>query len=183
MPTGKDSPIFSRGCVLYLIAWVVLGLLAWGLWKSIPRSPVGTSTQTQMKALEISLKAYWEHYDGSLLAVSGVPARDDIEVTHRILNPLMADTSEFNPELMRFLNLKRATSGKDGAWKDESGHWQLRDEWGTAIRMRFSEADEQPSPRDPSEMLTAKYILWSAGPDKDFSTWEDNVTSWKVGSQ
>lgn len=179
MSGTKESPFLSRGSVLSLIAWVVVALAAWGLWKSVPRSPRGTRDQAQMKALEIALKAYLVHYNGCLLAATGAPAKADIEVAHRILSPLIADSSEFNPEMIRFLDPTTARSEKGGAWKDASGHWQLRDEWGTVFRMRFSGIDEQPSPRDPSDVLSAKYILWSAGPDRDFSTWEDNVTSWK----
>lgn len=59
------------------------------------------------------------------------------------------------------------------------GHPQILDYWGTPFQIRI-DANGDKKVIDPRTGLpiTKECILWSAGPDRDFATWEDNISIW-----
>lgn len=71
--------------------------------------------------------------------------------------------------------------GKGGLLRDDGGgqQMQLRDPWGGyRIRSDSDGGGKIVNPEEPAgERITSGVILYSAGPDQDFGTWEDNVTS------
>jgi hypothetical protein len=65
------------------------------------------------------------------------------------------------------------------------GEFGLYDPWGQTYQVVLdTDYDEQIENPEPGlkgeEMLKSSFIVWSAGPDGDFDTWEDNICSWKL---
>jgi len=65
---------------------------------------------------------------------------------------------------------------------DAEGEGILLDPWGRSYRVRldtdYDNLVENPDPDDPERILPESILVWSAGPDGDFDTWEDNVKTW-----
>ncbi len=74
----------------------------------------------------------------------------------------------------------------NGLFLDEATrHYGLVDTWGTPYRIRLDTNNDKtvlnPNPDQVAEGRTAisKYVLvWSAGRDRDWHTWDDNPMSW-----
>lgn len=175
------------GCIVSAV--LVLGLLA---WFSIP---TGSHTprkwdaerlqaKTAMKGLEIALAGFQTEYNVPITNKLGFKESEDHPVDEVLLRPLMAAESELNPRKIRFYDPPESKKGKNGLWRDPSGspRIQLRDPWGGLYRIRIdSDGDGKiVNPEDPAgERISSGVITYSAGPDQDFDTWKDNVTSWK----
>ena len=59
----------------------------------------------------------------------------------------------------------------------------LVDSWGNPFRV-VVDGNGDGSVADPSvpeSVVAEEFIVYSAGPDGDFSTWGDNITTWKDG--
>ncbi|MEM6917152.1 MAG: hypothetical protein AAF491_11360 [Verrucomicrobiota bacterium] len=56
----------------------------------------------------------------------------------------------------------------------------LWDTWGNQflVRMDTDYDNRVLSPEDPVQLIPDSVLVWSAGPDGDFSTWKDNVKTW-----
>ena len=57
----------------------------------------------------------------------------------------------------------------------------IRDRQGHLYRLQFDwNGDRQiPNPSAPGTLINSRAIVYSAGPDGDYTTWKDNLTSWK----
>ncbi|RBP45832.1 hypothetical protein DES53_102214 [Roseimicrobium gellanilyticum] len=67
---------------------------------------------------------------------------------------------------------------KGGGYSPEPG---LVDVWGTkgyVVILDYDGDKEIADPEHPNAKITASALIYSAGPDGDFSTWKDNVKSW-----
>ena len=57
------------------------------------------------------------------------------------------------------------------------------DPWGTPFEYQVDlDGDGQcahPYEESETALIPGRVIVWSAGPDKEYATWEDNVTSWE----
>ncbi len=57
------------------------------------------------------------------------------------------------------------------------------DPWGMPFEYQVDlDGDGQcahPNEESETALIPGRVIVWSAGPDKDYATWEDNVTSWE----
>jgi len=57
------------------------------------------------------------------------------------------------------------------------------DPWGMPFEYQVDlDGDGQcahPYEESETALIPGRVIVWSAGPDKDYATWEDNVTSWE----
>lgn len=67
-----------------------------------------------------------------------------------------------------------------GLGKNDSGLRELWDPWGNHYRVRL-DTNGDGKVADPSgreEFITRSIIVWSAGKDGDFETWNDNLRTW-----
>jgi len=54
------------------------------------------------------------------------------------------------------------------------------DPWGNAFEYQVDENRDGVIPEpDTGDSLRAGVIAWSAGPDGDYDTWEDNIKGWE----
>jgi len=63
---------------------------------------------------------------------------------------------------------------------DETGA-TFYDQWGNLYRIR-TDLDGDGRVPDPSGSgeIEETLLVWSAGPDGDFDTWEDNIKTWET---
>ena len=84
-----------------------------------------------------------------------------------------------------FYTDKAAKPMEDGRFRrgvtlKPDGSGELWDPWGNFYRVRFdSNGDgEIENPEAPGTFLPESILIWSAGKDGNFETWEDNVKTW-----
>lgn len=175
------------------IIWTVLVMLvALGLLASlaIPVSsdhPICAKTMqanATMQGIVWSLVAYREEYNR--LPVEAVTGTDE-NVWQRtqgtILETLMANNLKTNPSKIRFYDPLIAKNHCNGIYEDAHGALILVDPWGEPYYyiMDLNGDGKVPNPDPRSNhsqpFLKRPIIIFSAGPDRDPNTWDDNVLS------
>lgn len=185
-PPSKSA--FIRVVILFL---VVLSIVAGFFTLRATREATVTKAQrlqsrVSMKSLEIAMKGYDTEYGefngpATFGPRMGYSENADSVVEGRALRVLFGEDPELNSRKVRFFDPPSAKEKKLGIWQDESGSWHFADPWGHPYRVRVdANADGTiPDPEKPGGSLAGKYHFYSAGPDGDPTTWNDNVTSWK----
>ncbi len=142
-------------------------------------------TKTAIKGLEIAMKGFEVEYGRAL----GKTLGDKVGLTEAhdslaegdLLATLMHLSTTHNPRKVRFYDPPPAKGQVNGVWFDATGVARLSDPWGSPYRVRADLNGDGliPDPAIPGATVHAQYIICSAGPDKDPTTWRDNVASWK----
>ncbi len=89
-----------------------------------------------------------------------------------------------NKKEIQFCEFKAARNHQDGIWQDGKD-WVLSDPWGQEYQIildtdndgHVANPDIRESGRVPT--IPLKIGIFSAGPDGDPATWDDNIKSWK----
>lgn len=161
-----------------MVALLVAAIIGW--INLSPRTHK-LQTKTMMKAIEIALKGYQTEYNRCLLVEMQLPGDQNLVFEGEILSALMAESTKYNPRKVRFFDPTVARRKKGGAWRDEFGTWQYRDDMGNQIMIRY-DADQDGKTTDPDDskiQVEAPYLLFTAGLDRDLSSTRDNLKSWQ----
>lgn len=178
---------FPKGCVIALIVSGVLALIAIPVIAILASLAMPAMNQTLRKAKEArvhstmaELSAATANYQVEYRKFPVETSGEDVtlESRGRFLAALSGDPSEAGSE---GLNPRQVTfyvplSSRSHSPEDH-GQW---DPWGNLYLIRI-DADYDNQVIDPSTgtPVTRSVIIWSAGPDGDFDTWEDNLKSWE----
>lgn len=141
-------------------------------------------TKTMMAGLTIATGGYQTEY----LRLPIIPNSDStfIESRGSLIAALLAEADTNNPRKIKFFDPPLSKNGRGGAAKNAANEWELRDPWGNFYRILLDvDGDGKiPNParatsEDESETISNNILIYSAGPDGDFSTWKDNIRSWE----
>jgi hypothetical protein len=153
-------------------------------YNDILRKMKEVEARTMDQTLVNSISSYFAEYNKYPLPAdygSGVGA---LRTDEQLIGALLATDPLMNPKRIRFLpDLKDATATGINGLKVSDDAATIVDPWGEEYHVIF-DADyngeiPNPNPSDPAKILYQKVLIFSSGPDKDPSTWEDNVTSWQ----
>lgn len=141
--------------------------------------------RSEMKGLEIGIKCYRTEY--LRLPAVALDDKTPVETRGQILSILLAEDEKLNPRKVVFWEpMPNPWRNRSGANKTPSGGWELRDTWGNFYRILLDMDYDGviPNPAkgtksDEPDALSTDVILYSAGPDGDFTTWHDNFRSWQ----
>lgn len=166
--------------VCVLAASLMLLVIAAVAWITLFPRTHKLQTKTMMKGIEIALKAYQTEYNRCLLDEMQLPGDQNLVFEGEILSTLVAESTKYNPRKVRFFYPSVAQRKKGGAWRDESGTLQYRDDMGNPVMIRYdADGDDKVlDPDDNSSQLHGRYMLFTAGMDRDLSTTRDNLKSW-----
>lgn len=186
-PTPLKKKGLSTGCivalVLGLIAFVGLGIVGILAAIAIPTGKVvlQKARAVQAKAVLTNLLIGVKGYD---IEYNHFPVSDGesapLQVHDDWLEALLGNELKLNPRKVRFLEIQTAKPGTGGLAPAGSGHVVL-DPWGNPYVMLMDTNGDGKinNPEKPGSTLPQSVIGWSAGPDGDYTTWEDNIVSWR----
>lgn len=112
------------------------------------------------------------------------------DVTTRTRGPILpallgrVEAKALNPKEIKFMDIPMAKNRKNGLWQD-GAEWVLSDHWGEPfyIVLDTNGDGEIANPEGGAEhlpaMLPVEVLVYSSGPDRDPTTWKDNVCSWR----
>jgi hypothetical protein len=156
----------------------------------LPRKAINTKCRAMMIGFIMGLKAYQTEYNR--FPVEGLTSIDPKapSITRgKIMTTLHPDQkaapTESNLRRINFYDPPPAKNKKNGLCMDEHNEPVLVDPWGTPFRFNFDQTGEgkvpNPDPRDNKEhpFVETTVLMYSAGPDGNPDTWEDNILSWK----
>jgi prepilin-type N-terminal cleavage/methylation domain-containing protein len=145
--------------------------------------------QTQVLAMTIanSIKGYYAEYNKFPLPQDSAGSEVGALRTDEILTAALLNTDiTQNPKRIRFLpDIKDATDSGSYGLKMTGDQPIIVDPWGeeyyVLMDSDYSGDVENPNPASGAPRLFQTVLVYSAGPDKDPSTWNDNVMSWAAG--
>jgi hypothetical protein len=156
----KDSQNRGHGIAGYTMSGMILGLKTYET--EYNRLPLEALTSSDQRA--------WQRARGSILDV---------------LRPRNGERSTSNPLGINFYDPPLAREKRRGLYFDDQNAPILVDPWGEPYYFIIAFGDDgkvpNPDPRDNEKhpFLNTSIIMFSAGPDGNPNTWDDNVLSWK----
>lgn len=177
--------------VVILAIILILTLLLVPVPHRLP--PNGEKVQAQNTAynLKNAISSYYTEYRRYPVSAKDVDAllHSDHELMDVLLGSDQSGSSDgLNPRKIAFYIGKSAKPMENGRFRkgvtlDGYGAGELWDPWGNHYRILLdSDLDNGVDNPDYSAGLTRlpeSILVWSAGPDGDFDTWEDNPTTWQ----
>ena len=189
VPTADERRPLPRFLLTALAGLLLLAAVTLGFFPPAAHRPGSAkfrSAQTGILTVHLSnsIKAYYTQYSSYPLPASFIGSestvwRSDAPFTAA----LMGTDTGLNPRKIKFLpELRRVTVGRNGGLKPTDAGLAVVDAWGepfyVLLDADYSGEMENPDPTAERRRLAQGVLVFSAGPDKDPSTWEDNVTSW-----
>jgi hypothetical protein len=105
----------------------------------------------------------------------------DTHLTTR--GPWLKDLFQYipvNAQYPFFVDAPETRDGK-GGYYEKDGEWRLVDGWGNPFHLIVDTNKDQRIQNPvsaPLEWIEKRILIYSAGPDGDPETWEDNIRSW-----
>ncbi len=191
---GKSTTLYhdplklkKNGCVsILVILGIIAGVIMFLGVQYLPKIAHNKLPLAQivLKDIRIALSSYaleYGHYP--------IPESDwhgpDVSIRTRgpMLSALTGGNASLNPKTIKFIDFFAAKDRKNGLWQD-GGEWIFSDPWGEPyyITLDTNKDGKVTNPEPRGENMPAMFdkpiILYSSGPDRDPTTWEDNVCSW-----
>ncbi len=175
--------------LLILLAIAALGVLAWPQAGCYSR-PGYNITANNAYNLKNAIQAY--HTEFQRYPLEGfewqLSSTSEGSLMSILQGTISGQLEMQNPRRIVFYGGKRAKvrNGKphSGTTVNRDGTSGLWDAWGNPYRVRLDFDQDlridnpDPNPNIGGSQLPESILVWSAGPDGDFSTWEDNVKTW-----
>ncbi len=135
--------------------------------------------RTAMKGVEIAISGFKTEYS-RLPTIKASAETFPTRVRGHWLEDLFGPRTSANHRAISFFEPQDARNGKNGLEITINGLPQLKDPWGTIYWALFDLNDDGKikSPETGSDVIDKRVLIWSAGPDGNHATWEDNVKSW-----
>lgn len=151
---------------------------------AVPKKTKAQQTRTLAVQIINAVKSYYTEYSRYPLPDDSVSAEaTPLRTDARLTAVLMGTDTSLNPKRIRFLpDLKTVAQSGDFGLKTSGTDLSIVDAWGEPLYILldadYSGEMENPDPTAERRTLAQGVLVFSAGPDKDPTTWEDNVASW-----
>ncbi|MEX2578455.1 MAG: DUF4190 domain-containing protein [Verrucomicrobiales bacterium] len=173
---------------LFAAAGILAGLLFPAVNGTLRKAELVHAENTAYN-LKTAISAYQTEYSKIPAgAASGAPV--DLQTDHELMDILFGADNQsgeggLNPRGIAFYTGKQAKPMGNGRYRkgimlQADGTGELWDPWGNHYRVRLGDpaSGRTENPEIPGSMVPESILVWSAGHDGDFDTWEDNVRTW-----
>ena len=189
-PTPRKG--LSTGCIIGLVIGIglvfvvavvtVLAALAMPAYSTVRI----VQSRSVMLSFVMAMKSYNVEYENKL-PVEGFPNRDEHELLRTrgaFLKMLFGQDDKLNPRMIQFFDPPPYRANNDCGYRVVNGEPILTDPWGEPYYFMLdfsgngviSNPDKRPG---QPETILGMIIVFSSGPDRDPSTWKDNIVSWR----
>ncbi len=156
----------------------------------IRRGHPNTRTENTAHNLKTAISTFFTEYRHYPLGKEKLTTDLDSDSGDELMTVLTGLDAEkkgsLNPRRIAFYTGKAAKKKRGGGYRrgvqlfNDGKSAKLWDTWGNLYRVRLDTNYDNrvTNPADSSQQLPETILIWSAGEDGDFSTWEDNVKSW-----
>jgi prepilin-type N-terminal cleavage/methylation domain-containing protein len=182
---GRGFTLVELLVVIAIIA--VLAAIAVPAYNSILKKMKNEQARVLAMSIANGIKSYYAEYNKFPLPQDSTGSEVGALRTDEVLtSALLATDLMQNPKKIRFLpDLKDATESGSYGLKMTGDQPIIVDPWGQEYHV-IMDADysgdvENPNPAAGAPKLFQTVLVFSGGPDKDPSTWNDNVMSWAAG--
>ncbi|MEM7699350.1 MAG: hypothetical protein AAF236_13215 [Verrucomicrobiota bacterium] len=178
-PSGAENNRLVKLMSMVNTAAIVFFVLLFVPWKKL-HDPAKVRAANQAYNLKHAISAFYT--ERRRYPVSRSPIESDSDLMSALLGTPESETQPgISPRGIAFYAGKQAEKSGD-LWTEglHPENQTLYDPWGSLFRIALdAEAEGQiENPEIPGSMILESVLIWSAGPDQDFDTWEDNVTTW-----
>lgn len=186
---SQESQINRMAGCARLGKWMVFLLLlgAAGFYfvpnKVMAPTPEMRSKST-MEDFSVALRTYRTEYNRFPISVLASGKDAELRSRGNVLTALTGQGDKLNPRKIKFVDLPAAKGQKQGLYQDQ-GEWLLVDPWGEMYYLALdTDVDNRVANPDPTDAKVTPFLgggtlIYSAGPDRDPTTWGDNVCSWR----
>lgn len=180
-PTSR-KPLTETQFALRVLIWsVVIALLLALAFVAARLKTRPLAAKATMKGLEIAIKGYKTEYlrlpfPGPAQPTADNPPYSTDDADGNALLEVLLDLNPVqNPRHIRFWN----PGGGGGRYTPGTGLTDPLNGKAYHLILDYDDDGRIADPEHPGATISADVILYSAGPDGDFTTWGDNVRSWK----
>jgi type II secretory pathway pseudopilin PulG len=180
MSSSKSHTISARACIIAVLAIAAILVISWyvPVMTQRTRNPI---EMQEIKSLEMAIKSYQLEYH-KLPNLGTTDETKYIESAGVLIETLTGKGDSQNPREIAFYEpMRRSTQTKTGNdTAAPSNETDIRDLKGNHYRLHFDwDGDRRISNPNPSGTeVTGSVLVYSAGRDGDYTTWEDNFTTW-----
>mgnify|MGYP000947957304 CR=1 FL=1 len=158
------------------------------IWR-LGNNPGVIRTQSILQGAIAALKAYQTEYNRLPLETLDNKDAPQLQRSRGIvlraltMDKLTEDAAKLNPRVIKFYEPPLSKNQKGGLYYDDKGEPVLVDAWGEPFYFMLELngngvlPNPDPDPKEPRELST-RIIIFSSGPDRDPTTWKDNIKSW-----
>jgi hypothetical protein len=172
-----------RTCIVTTIAALVMLVIAWGV-STMTKSTAQPIEKREIHTLKTAIQVYEEEY----INLPDLGVTDEIkyiESAGPLIETLTGHNARLNPKKIPFYKppVRRSTQGKSAASPAPApaspASTDVHDPKGNRYRIHLDWDGDGLilNPKEPGTKISNSVIVYSAGRDGDYSTWEDNYTT------
>ena len=185
-PTQAKSADAGKGCMkaffwgsiafVGLVVLLIIMSIVFPMGGIVIKKARHAQTFLEAQTLSVSLKGFRAEY-GRFPVADG--ERSVVLSEGKWLEAQLGNDRDLNPRGIKFSQYPPFGGLRAGL--TTASPRSLLDNWGHPYRvlMDTSGDGQVPDPEHPGAMLREPIAIWSAGPDGDYTTWADNIKTWK----
>lgn len=184
----------SRNCLGWLMLVLVMSLPLFVIFLYRDAEQSNFQTKRMMKVISVAIGHFRTEYNAFPVLSKAEDNDASLRSDGPLLTALMGNDKSLNPRGIKFVDLPFAKPER-ASLIQEADQWRLVDRWGemfyVSLDTNYDNQLANPAQRVPSKwfpwvkvppppaVLNASCAIYSSGPDRDPTTWEDNITSWR----
>ncbi len=186
-PPKPERKGLSTGCIVALVVGLLLGFIVVGILAAMAVPAANgvikkaklIRTKAEVRDVQLAIKNFYLEYAHA--PVTQEESSSPILSQGHIIEVLMGGDKKINPRGIQYIAPPQTQQGKGPGLYAGPVAQVLIDSWGNPLRiaLRGPNAESIANPEFPGKTINDTSLIWSAGPDGNFDTWQDNVASWK----
>ena len=178
----KTSDWIITGCLLIVVTGSFIGFLFWRTKKDFEND--SATAHHLRKAVQSYMLEYHKAPGTSGILQSDVEFSSDLEFMKCVSGGESESAAVQNPRAIVFFYRYPGSRDRRAYMRDAELKLlanDLRDSYGKHYQIRIdANGDGKVANPTTKELIEEQVLIWSAGKDGNFETWQDNVASWNL---
>lgn len=166
---------------------LAVGIVAWLVLNSIGYAQ-NASARNRAVVVMSKMREAVQKYKEVKTTLPGTLGKETeyAETKGPFLAAILEKVEPNNPDSHVYFEMPAEFQPKEEApFQNTKGEWELLDAWGHPYRLHLDLNGDGKIPHPAKDtgtpapvLIPPGFVIYSAGPDGDYSTWDDNVRSW-----